>query len=160
MIVFVFLYLMKWILCFMHALNEVTKCEEIVIISIFQSLFSISSDSDTFFDLSLHITVLTSFFYISKKYDSWSKYVYFMTSCMSVSERKKKNFLFKVFTFFYCVITVLMTSVKSDICSAVLIFVIFSCTHFMSFHIIIDHSVCLFTFSLNSFLFTLYISFC
>ena len=143
----------------MHALKRVTRCAEIMFVSIFRSSFDISSDSDTFFTLSLHITALTSSFCISEENDNWSEYANSMMSCMSVYGERKKNFLLRVSTFSCCMMTVLMTSVRSDICSASLSFMLSNCTHFMSFHIVIEDSVSLCTFSLNSSLFAFCISF-
>ena len=122
----------------MHALKRVTKCAEIVFVSIFKSSFNISSDSDTFFTLSLHIAALTSSFCISEENDNWSEYANSMMSHMSVYEEKKKNFLFKVSTFFYCMMTVLMTSIRFSICSVSLSFMLFNYTHFVSFYIVIE----------------------
>ena len=82
-----------------------------------------------------------------------------MMSHMFICEGRGKNFLLRVSTFSCCVMTVLMTSVRSDICGASLSFMLFSRTHFVSFHIIIEDSVSLCTFSLNSSLFAFRISF-
>ena len=73
-----------------------------------------------------------------------------MMSHISVCEEKEKNFLFRVFIFFCCVMTVLTASVKSDICIASLSFMLFNHTHFVSFYIVIDDLASLFTFFLNS----------
>ena len=143
----------------MHALKRVTRCAEIMFVSIFRSSFGISSDPDAFFTLSLCITVLTSSFCISEEDDNWSEYANPMMSHMSVCEGRGKNFLLRVSTFSCCMMTVLMTSVRSDICGASLSFMLFSRTHFVSFHIIIEDSVSLCTFSLNSSLFAFCISF-